>query len=205
MADTTSSPPEPAVLGSPPSGSFDGLTGVDIGLLVLRFVIGIILLGHGLQKLGWFEGGGYPHDMGTQAEFLKLFGYSSTSLLSWMLVLTEVGAGLSLLLGALTPLGAAGGAGIMFQAVAGYQWSGGLFGDSAGAVGYEFALVFFAAAIALGFTGPGHLSVDQVLGWRLSGIRWGLAALALAVVVGLVVLVGFGVGLGGTPAPPAGP
>ena len=68
--------------------------------------------------------------------------------------------------------------------------------------GWEFSLIFFVMAIGLGFTGPGRMSVDAVLGWRLHGKKWGLVALALAVVAGVIVLIGFGVGLGGTPAPP---
>lgn len=201
MSETVGPPSEPQVRES----GFSSVTGVDIGLLIIRVGIGVIFFGHGLQKLGWFEGGGYPHDMASQEQFLTFFGYSSTSLLSWVLTLTEVACGLSLLLGAVLPLGAAGAAGIMLQAVVGYQWDGGLFGTNDGVGGFEFALMFMVAAVGLGFTGPGRLSVDGALGWRLSGTRWGLAALVVAVVVGLIVLIGFGVGLGGTPAPPVGP
>ena len=180
------------------------VTGSDVGLLILRLGIGIIFLGHGLQKLGWFKGGGYPTGISSQETFLTFFGYSSTAFLAWVVTLTEVGAGLSLVLGAVTPLGAAGATGIMFQAVAGYQWPGGLFGDNAGRGGFELSLVFFVASIALAFTGAGSLSVDGALRWKLSGMRWGVASLVLAVVVGTIVLTAFGVGFGGTPAPPPG-
>lgn len=176
--------------------------GTDVGLLVLRVGLGLVFLGHGLQKLGWFEGGGYPTDMVSQKAFLELFGYSSVGFLAWVITLTEVGAGLSLLLGLVNPLGAAAVIGVMFQAVAGYQWDGGLFGTTDGTGGYEFSLVILLAATALGFTGPGRFSVDHVLGWRLSGVRWGLLALVTGIVVGAFVLIVWGVGLGGTPPPP---
>ena len=178
------------------------VTGTDIGLLVLRLGIGIVFLGHGLQKLGWFEGGGYPTSISKQEEFLKMFGYSSTGFLAWVIVLTEIGVGLSLILGLVTPLGAAGAIGIMWQFLAGPQWGAGLFGNTAGAGGYEFTLAFFVGAIALAFAGPGQLSLDHLFGWRLSKVRWGLASLILGVVVGTVVLTVWGVGFGGTPAPP---
>ena len=109
---------EPSARG----GVLADVTGLDIGLLVMRVGIGVIFLGHGLQKLGWFKGGGYPHDISSQKEFLTFLGYSSTTLLAWGVTLTEIVSGLSLLLGAVSPLGAAGAAGIMFQPIAGYQW-----------------------------------------------------------------------------------
>src|SRR5262245_61626549 len=54
-----------------------GVSGADVGLLVLRLGVGVVLLGHGLQKLGWFKGGGYPSSISAQKQFLAIFGYSS--------------------------------------------------------------------------------------------------------------------------------
>ena len=180
----------------------EGISGADVGLLVLRFGLGIVFLGHGLQKLGWFKGGGYPTSISTQKQFLALFGYSSTGFLAWVLTVTEVAAGISLLLGLLTPFGAAGVIGITWQFVAGLQWDNGLFGnDTAG--GYEYTLIIFAAAIALAFAGPGRLAVDRALGLKLEGVRWGLISLGLGLVVGTLVLTIFGSGFGGAPSPPS--
>ena len=52
---------------------------------------------------------------------------------------------------------------------------------------------------------PGRWSIDSVLGWRLSGRRWGLITLISALAVGIFVLQVWGLGVGGSPAPPPGP
>lgn len=181
----------------------EGWHGADIGLLVLRLVLGVIFLGHGLQKLGWFEGGGYASSIDSQKLFLSFFGYSSTTFLAWVLTFTEVGAGLSLLFGVATPLGVAAAIGIMFQFFAGTQWDGGLFGNETQG-GFEFTLSMAAAAAVLAFVGPGQFSIDHAIGWKLDGLRGGVAAVALAVVVGGFVLIVWGVGLGGQPPIPGG-
>ena len=114
----------------------EGITGADVGLLVLRLGLGVVFLGHGLQNFGWFPGGGYPTSISEQKAFLIHFGYSSPSLMAWLITATEIVAGVSLLLGLLMPLGAAAVIGIAWQFVAGLQWDGGLFGnDTVG--GYE--------------------------------------------------------------------
>jgi putative oxidoreductase len=60
-------------------------------------------------------------------------------------------------------------------AIATVHWSNGFFNTSGG---YEFNLLIAASAIALAFTGPGEISIDDLAGWNLAGTEWGLAALA---------------------------
>ncbi len=108
---------------------------------------------------------------------------------------------MSLIVGIVTPLGAAAAAGIVLQFIAGPQWDGGLFGNAT-AGGFEFSLGYFVAAISVAFIGPGRISLDARIGWRLEGTRWGLIALAVTCVVGAFVLEVWGVGLGGTPPIP---
>ena len=55
--------------------------------------------------------------------------------------------------------------------------------------GYEYTLVLGGAALALAFTGPGALSLDQALGISWSGVTWGLGALAAGLIGGAVPLV----------------
>lgn len=53
--------------------------------------------------------------------------------------------------------------------------------------GFELPLALAAAATALAFAGPGRYSIDRALGWNLSGIPYGIGAVALGVVTGLLV------------------
>ena len=178
--------------------------GGDIGAACLRFILGILFLGHGLQKLGWFKGPGWPASIDDQAAFVGLFGYSHTQLMAWLVTLTEVACGTLAMVGLLTPLAAAGMIGIGFQFAAGPQWSGGLFGNSTSS-GLDQTLLLMFAAAALGFIGAGRYSLDaQFLPARLPLRGWqaGVIAVVLGVVAGAIVLAGFGVGLGGHPAIP---
>ena len=65
----------------------------------------------------------------------------------------------------------------MFVAIATVNWSNGFFNPSGG---YEFNLLIAASAIALAFTGPGEISIDDLAGWNLAGTEWGLAALGIS-------------------------
>lgn len=177
----------------------------DIVSLILRVTFGVIFLGHATQKLGWFKGGGYPTSISTQADFVKFMGYDHTHLMAWLITLTEAASGILLLAGLCTPLAVAGMLGVNFQFIAGVQWNFGLFGNTTGGSGFELPLMMSAGIAALGFVGAGRFSVDHKLRWNLRGPRWGLAAIALAVVAGSIVLVGFGLGFGGQPTFPAKP
>lgn len=89
-----------------PSGVLPrGNVSVDIGLLVLRLVLGATFVGHGLQKVfGLFGGAGIDGF----AQGLERFGFRTTTVLSWVTGLTELLGGALVLLGAATPLAAAG-------------------------------------------------------------------------------------------------
>ena len=192
------------VVGMETTGT-DSELATDVAALVMRVVFGIVFLGHATQKLGWFKGGGYPTSISTQADFVAFFGYDHTHLMAWLITLTEAMSGVLLLAGLLTPLAVAGLLGIEFQFMGGVQWKFGLFGNTTGGGGFEVALMMSGAAAALGFIGAGRFSLDRRLPWRLRGIRWGLAAIALGVVVGAIVVAWFGPGLGNHPPIPSQP
>jgi putative oxidoreductase len=99
--------------------------------------------------------------------------------------LAEFGGGALLVLGLITPLGSAAVAGVMLVAIATVHWRNGFFSSNGG---YEFNLLIVAAAIALAFTGPGTISIDDLAGWTLAGPEWGLAALGVSVVAAGSVL-----------------
>ena len=167
---------------------------VSAGLLVLRLVGGLTLAAHGAQKLfGWFGGAGF-------AKFARGFhgqGLRPGWLWTGLVVLGELGGGLSLAFGLLTPLGAAGAFGAMFMAIARSHWKNGFWNSKRG---IEFPLALLAVGACLGLTGPGDYSLDALLGFALP---YPLLFLVLALAALLVDLVGLRLGHPVVPPAPA--
>ena len=152
---------------------------MDIGLLVVRALIGLILFGHGAQKLfGWFGGPGLT----TAGQGLESVGYRPGTFFAFVAGTTEAGGGLLLALGLLTPLAAAAIMGTMLDAALSAHVKNGFWGSKGG---YEYTLVLGGVAAGLGFTGAGSYSLDHAAGWNLGGTAWGLFAVALALVTGI--------------------
>ncbi|MEU0372277.1 DoxX family protein [Streptomyces sp. NPDC006283] len=153
----------------------------DVGLLLLRVVLGLAMAAHGAQKLfGWFGGPGLT----TTGEFFSASGYPAGHVMAVVAALSETLGGLGLAVGLVTPLAAAAVVGVMINAIA-FKWGGGFFGPE----GIECELLIVAAAASLALTGPGRLAVDHFLPvLRRHRLVYGLAALALAVVVAVIVL-----------------
>jgi putative oxidoreductase len=152
---------------------------MEYGLLLLRLAVGLLFAGHGAQKLfGWFGGGG---PKGTAAFFASV-GYRAPAAMAILAGLAELGGGLLLATGFLTPLAAFLLATVMLNAIATVVWPKGFLG------GYEFEFTLLAVAVALAATGPGEISLDDAIGWAddISGIAWASLVLAAAIVVSLI-------------------
>ena len=161
-----------------------GTVDVDIGLLVLRVTIGVILAAHGAQKLfGWFGGGG---PVGSAAYFAGL-GFRAPRLMAFLGGLAGFGGGLLLAAGLLTPLGALAIVVLMLNAIATVQWPKGFWTRSGG---YEYNLVIVAVTIAIVAIGPGAISVDDALGWAgdIAGLPWAAGVLVVAALITWVTL-----------------
>jgi putative oxidoreductase len=155
---------------------------MDVGLLVLRIVVGLLFVGHGTQKLfGWFGGPGVE---GTGGFFSQL-GYPRGREMAALAGLAEMGSGALLALGFLTPLGAAAIIGVMLNAIVSVHWRNGMWVTKNG---IEYPLVLATVALALAFAGPGQYSIDSALGWNLSSTEYGLAALFLGIGSGAFAL-----------------
>jgi putative oxidoreductase len=155
---------------------------VSLGILILRLVVGFTMAAHGAQKMfGWFEGPGFSG----MSSGIKQMGFRPARLYTVLISVAELGGGLLLAAGFLTPLGAAAVIGTMIAAIAVVHWPNGFF---SGKGGYELNLLLIAASAAIAFAGPGSYSVDHLLGWMLYGSRWGLFCLAAGVVAGAGVL-----------------
>lgn len=149
--------------------------GLDIGLLVLRVVLGATMLAHGAQKLfGAFDGPGIDGF----AKALGGMGYTSqTTLLSWITAVSEVGGGALLILGLFTPIGAAAILGVAANIVYVKFQSGFFIGERPG---FEYELLLGAVAFALLFTGSGRVALDANTPWRRRPVPFGLVGLVLA-------------------------
>lgn len=151
--------------------------GHDVGLLLLRLVLGLTMAAHGAQKLfGWFGGGGVS---GT-GQFFTASGYPAGDAMAVLAGLTETLGGLGLAIGLLTPLAGAAIVGTMVNAIA-VHGTGAFFAPK----GIEYELLLTVGAAALALTGPGRYAVDRFLpvlrGHRLAyGVAAVILALALA-------------------------
>jgi putative oxidoreductase len=156
-------------------------TGLNIGLLIIRVVVGITIAAHGYNHI--FRGGKIA---GTGRWFESL-GMRPGVMHAWFASITELAAGVSLVFGFLTPLGAAGVAGTMAVAFITNHRKNGFFIFRPGE-GWEYVNVLMCTGVALGATGPGEWSLDNALSlsW-VSGIT-GLAVSAGAGLGGALLL-----------------
>jgi len=157
---------------------------MNIAVLILRLVVGLTLTGHGVQKLfGWFGG---PGLIRLRQGFEKQ-GYKPVWLWISLAILGEVGGGISVALGFLTPLGAAGIFGAMFMAMFKSHWKNGFWLQKGG---YEYALVLLVASITIGLIGPGSYALDALFGIVLpEALLFGVLAVAalLVDVIGILI------------------
>ena len=145
---------------------------MHVGRLAARIVIGSLFIGHGTQKLfGWFGGPG-PEGTEGMMTSLDLHPPRRNALAAGI---SETAGGALVVAGLATPLAAAGLIGTMATAIRKVHAANGPWAANGG---YEYNLVLIAALTALVETGPGDMSLDALLGRKLSGPAWALAALA---------------------------
>ena len=153
--------------------------GLNLGLLIIRVVVGVTLATHGLNKI--FGGGKIA---GTAGWFGSM-GMKMPKVNAWMAALTEIGAGLLLAIGLLTPLAAAGMIAIMVVAFITTHWKNGWFIFNPGG-GVEYVVVLAAVGFGLACTGAGEWSVDNGIELDWAGIT-GLVIAAVAGVGGALL------------------
>lgn len=145
----------------------------DLGLLVLRLVFGLFLAYHGYNKVasgirgteGWFRSIGMKWP-GVQARLAAA---------------TEMGAGVMLAAGLLTPLAAAGVIGVMVVAIVVAHWKVGFFIFKPDQ-GWEYCASIAVTAFVIAMVGPGRWSLDHAF-----GITWfdGWTGAIVAAVLGV--------------------
>lgn len=155
---------------------------MNLGLLVLRVIVGGLFIGHGAQKLfGWFGGYG-PEGTGS---FFESLGLAPGRLMAIAAGLGEFAGGLLFALGLLTPLAAALLIAVMAVAVATVHWSKGLWATGGG---YEYNLVLAAVMFAVSGIGAGRWSLDHAFALHIAGAGWALAALAAGLLSAIIAI-----------------
>lgn len=151
---------------------------INIGLVLLRLTVGLIIGGHGTQKLSYHLGGdGIPSAID---EFANdgFRGGRFTALLAGGL---QVAAGLGLIAGFLVPLDVAGLIGVMLVAASTKRGHG--FWTQHG--GPEYPLVLVALVAICAVTGPGTWSIDHLVGLSPRGSAAAVLASG-AIAVGVI-------------------
>jgi putative oxidoreductase len=140
----------------------------DLGMLVIRSALGLMLVAHGTNKV--FGAGGLS---GTTAWFASL-GLRPAWMHARLAAGTEIIAGLLLGLGLLTGPACTAFVGLMLVAALTDHRGKGYFVFKGG---YEYVLLVGLVAVGVAAVGPGAWSLDEVLGIDCTGAWWSAAAL----------------------------
>ena len=124
----------------------------DLGLLVLRLGLGVVMVAHGSQKAFGAFGG-----RGMEAFTAGIESMGIPALFAWLAMLSELAGGLAVILGAFTRIAALMIAVTMTVAIVRVGLPRGFFANSPGGAGIEFPLALLTLAVALVLLGPGRL------------------------------------------------
>jgi putative oxidoreductase len=160
---------------------FDDRRGTqDLGLMLLRWAIGALLIGHGLQKaFGWWGGPG----LDGFEDSLTAMGYKYADMLTYIATGGQILAGVLLILGLFTPLAAAGALaylinGVLVEATVAHDEArlSDFLTD-----GHEYRLILIAAVVAIILIGPGKYGFDAGRGWARRPFVGSFAALLVGI------------------------
>jgi putative oxidoreductase len=157
---------------------------MNLGLFVLRLVVGLLFAGHGAQKLFGSFGG---HGLEGTAGFFEAIGLKPGHIHASAAGVLEFAGGILLALGFLTPLASAMLIAVMTAAVIIVHGPKGIWSTNGG---YEYNLVLAAVAFALAAAGVGAWSIDHALSLSVNGVLWAVGALILGVIGGFAAVAG---------------
>jgi len=123
----------------------------DVALLLVRAVVGLTFLLHGLDKLG---------DLTGTEQFFDGLGIPIPDVMAPFVAVLEVAGGIALILGLLAPLAGLALAGDMLVAGLTRHADKGFFAMDGG---YELVLLLGVASLGIAAAGAGRFSLDAIL------------------------------------------
>ncbi len=155
----------------------------DLGLLIIRLFLAMVVLAHGLQKFGFLGGYGIAGTGG----WLDSIGFKPGSFWVWPVAIAEVGGGLLILSGLGGPIGPGIVAADLAVASIGFHYPNGFWNANNG---WGWVSSLAATALGLALIGFGTYSLDAALGLTSQYPVWLLPAWLVAVfAVAIVALV----------------
>lgn len=152
---------------------------MEIGLLLIHATVGVLLVGHGVQKLfGWVGGYGIEGTGG----FMEQLNMRPGRHMAIAAGGSEAIGGALLAVGLLTPLAAVLIGSTMLVASLTAHAGKGPFASNGG---WELPLINGVVAVGLAFNGAGQWSLDNAIGLDVAGFWWGFGASVLAIAGGL--------------------
>ncbi|MEY9968806.1 putative oxidoreductase [Streptacidiphilus sp. MAP12-16] len=145
-----------------------------LGLLLLRVVTGLLLAGHGIQKVSFHLGG---EGLAGGIQEFRDDGFRGGALTALTAGGGQIVGGLLFVAGAMAPLAAATAIGVMTVATT-VKWANGPWAQNNG---YEYPGYLVITSAVLALTGSGRWSVDRAV----SSTPWPTWVNAAAIALGL--------------------
>lgn len=160
----------------------------NLAMLILRIGIGLVFLAHGIK-----------HARGREktTNWFDWLGFKQASLQWWVMTVTEIGAGLLLIVGLMTSPAAGAVFGTMAVAFWTVHRKAGFFitafmKDGIDVEGWEYVLTLAFTSAALAIAGPGEWSIDDRLDLAHAlDAWWGVVFVAGSLAVSAVQLATF--------------
>ena len=153
----------------------------DLGILILRCFLGMVVIAHGLQKFGYLGGYGIAGTAG----WLDSIGFAPGRAWVWVVAIAEVGGGTLTVVGLGGPIGPGLLAADLAVASIGFHAANGFWNANNG---WSWVSVIMASALTIALTGFGAYSLDAIL--KLTYPDWLLPVWLVAVAaVALLALV----------------
>jgi putative oxidoreductase len=160
----------------------------NLGLLVLRVGLGVVLAAHGLQKLfGWWGGSGVTGFKNSLSDV----GYQHADILAYVSAGGEIVSGVLLVLGLFTPIAAAGALAFLINgllATVSAQPHSHTFSYFL-PDGHEYQITLIVMAVAVILCGPGRYGLDAGRGWAHRPFIGSFVALLAGIAAGVAVWV----------------